>query len=301
MDRTDYIVSYIDFSQKEIRDLYRQVSGEEYKSNVNKNYIDFALLLRLVLKNMPFIGKLHVVCKDAQNLSDDTEALMKESDGRIVRVNESEFMPEGFVTFSSACIELFMWRIPDLAEQFIYGNDDMIPLNELKESDFFKEGKPVMQFGWQNSSFSSLYDLHNSNSTNLVFDRKRNNDEYDRNFYATHTMRPLTKSICKECYEEYEKFIFGSLHPVRFFNNLNMDLYLLYGYKKGEVLGEDLPYKFEYYPASEEWSLSLLEKVEQGRETEDVVCMNDECWIGGRESMLVRDILDKLMKKRLGL
>ena len=51
MDGIDYIVSYIDFSQKEIKDLYREVAGEEYASNVNSDYLDFTLTLKLILKN----------------------------------------------------------------------------------------------------------------------------------------------------------------------------------------------------------------------------------------------------------
>lgn len=292
MAKIDYIVSYCDFSQKEIVKQYEEVTGEAYRSDVNFSYIDFTLLLMLIMKNLPFINKLYIVCKDVQKLPSDTEDLIAESRGKIVRVNESEFLPKGFVTFSSPCIELFLWKIKGLSEQFIYGDDDMIPLRPLKVTDFFKDGKPVMEFKWQNVPFSSLYDLMESNATNLIYDRKKNNDDYECVCYAEHTMKPLTKSICEECYVTYEKFITASLYPVRFFHNFDIDLYLFYGCKYGMITEEALPYRFAYCPNSEE-NVKML--AERGEDIEDVVCVNDEWWVSKEEKEIVRDMMYKLM------
>ena len=51
------------------------------------------------------------------------------------RIIPNELLP----TFNSTTIEMYLHRIPDLAEQFIYSNDDMFPIRPLQISDFFKD------------------------------------------------------------------------------------------------------------------------------------------------------------------
>ena len=297
MDGIDYIVSYIDFSQKEIKDLYREVAGEEYASNVNSDYLDFTLTLKLILKNMPFINKLYITCKDVQKLPEGTDRLIKESNGRIVRVNESEFMPTGFITFASNCIEMFLWQIPSLGEKFIYGNDDMIPLQKMEAYEFFNDGKPIGHANWYEPQFTSMYNMHELNATNLIYDRHKNNDNYQEVCCPEHSLRALTKSICRECYERYEPFITASLYPIRYFNGFNADMFMMYGLRHKLIEDRELPYKYAYYSATEENAKALLDKAMNGEEIEDVVCMNDECWITDDEAAKVKQILNELMTK----
>lgn len=52
-------------------------------------------------------------------------------------------MPEGTLpTFSSHALEVNLHRIPDLAENFVYFNDDMFILRPMSEEAFFKNGLP---------------------------------------------------------------------------------------------------------------------------------------------------------------
>ena len=58
-------------------------------------------------------------------------------------VRHKDYIPQAYLpTFSSHTIELNMHRIPDLAEHFIYFNDDMLLLRPAKRTDFFKKGLP---------------------------------------------------------------------------------------------------------------------------------------------------------------
>ena len=62
-------------------------------------------------------------------------------------VNHKEFIPEKYLpTFNSNTIELNLHRIEELSEQFVLFNDDMFIINNVSESDFFSQGKPVDQF-----------------------------------------------------------------------------------------------------------------------------------------------------------
>ena len=64
-----------------------------------------------------------------------------------------EYLP----TISSRTIETFMFRIPNLAEHFIYLNDDFFLINETKPSDFFKNGVPVLRGKWVNFDKDIFY------------------------------------------------------------------------------------------------------------------------------------------------
>ena len=62
---------------------------------------------------------------------------------RLHVVNHRDFIPEKYLpTFSSHAIEWNMHRIPDLAEHFVYFNDDMFLLKETGPEVFFKDGLP---------------------------------------------------------------------------------------------------------------------------------------------------------------
>ena len=59
-------------------------------------------------------------------------------------VNHKDYIPEKYLpTFSANPIELNFHRIDDLAEHFIYANDDMFFISPLSEEYFFKDGLPV--------------------------------------------------------------------------------------------------------------------------------------------------------------
>lgn len=60
-------------------------------------------------------------------------------------VKHNEFIPTKYLpTFSSHAIELNIHRISNLAEHFVYFNDDTFLLKPMKKSDFFRGGFPCI-------------------------------------------------------------------------------------------------------------------------------------------------------------
>lgn len=58
-------------------------------------------------------------------------------------VKHSDYIPAEFLpTFNSHTIEWNLHRISGLSEQFVYFNDDMLVLSQVKPEDFFQNGKP---------------------------------------------------------------------------------------------------------------------------------------------------------------
>lgn len=59
-------------------------------------------------------------------------------------VNHRDYIPAEYLpTFSSHVIELNMHRIPDLADRFVYFNDDVYLTAPTTQEDFFSQGMPV--------------------------------------------------------------------------------------------------------------------------------------------------------------
>lgn len=88
--------------------------------------------LRSVAKNMPWIRKIHVFtnCQVPNWLKNDHPG--------ICWVDHSAVIPEEYLpTFSSHVIESYLHHIPDLAQQFIYLNDDVFISKKLDKDFFF--------------------------------------------------------------------------------------------------------------------------------------------------------------------
>ncbi|WP_207101574.1 stealth conserved region 3 domain-containing protein [Paracoccus shandongensis] len=91
--------------------------------------------LRSVAKNLPWVRKIHVFTNCA------VPDWLKEQNPRIAWVDHSQVIPEEYLpTFSSHVIESFLHRIPDLADQFIYLNDDVFIAKPLGKDFFFDAG-----------------------------------------------------------------------------------------------------------------------------------------------------------------
>lgn len=59
-------------------------------------------------------------------------------------IKHEEFIPHKYLPcFNSSALEIHFHRIRDLAEQFVYFNDDMFLINDVMPEDFFKKGLPV--------------------------------------------------------------------------------------------------------------------------------------------------------------
>ena len=269
----DYVLPYIDFTQKEIQELYENITGEKYTNNNNLTYIDLTKLIKLIFKNLPFINKLYITCKDIQKLPNDTEILIQQMNGRIVRINESKFMPNNYITFSASCIEMFIWKIPGLSEHFIYSNDDMIICKQMSLTNFFINDKPISQLYIDNYPYSCLYNFFTANSTNLIYNKIKNNDNYQIRYRSQHSLRPLTKTICKQCFDKYKKQIMNSLTNIREYNNLNIDLYMLYGFKNKLIVNKNLTYEFKYIINNEKNIIDILNT--DYNDLPDILCCND--------------------------
>ena len=109
-------------------------------SNSVNRYRDWGLLpyiFRSIETYMPWVRKVHLVTWG------HVPTFLNLDAPKLHVVNHRDFIPAEYLpTFSSHTIELNIHRIPDLAEHFIYFNDDTFLLRPMVETDFFRNGLP---------------------------------------------------------------------------------------------------------------------------------------------------------------
>lgn len=96
-------------------------------------------VLRSIEKNCPWYHKIYLITKGYH------PEWLDITHPKIVLIREDElFIDKSHLpVFSSVAIEMNLSNIPDLSEQFVYLNDDMLIMQTLAPERFFVEGKPV--------------------------------------------------------------------------------------------------------------------------------------------------------------
>lgn len=114
-------------------------------SNSANRFRDWGLMpywFRAVEKFTPWVRKIHFVT------CGHVPAFLNLDHPKLHHVKHTDFLPaEVLPTFSSHAIEMNMHRIPDLAEHFVYFNDDMFLLRPMPETAFFRGGLPCTYGG----------------------------------------------------------------------------------------------------------------------------------------------------------
>lgn len=98
--------------------------------------------LRSIEKYAPWIRRIFIVTDNQVPVWLDT------SNAKVRIVDHKEIMPDVCLPcFNSAVIEHFLYKIPALAEHFIYANDDMFINKPVTPETFFgKDGLPIVRF-----------------------------------------------------------------------------------------------------------------------------------------------------------
>lgn len=98
--------------------------------------------LRSIEKYAPWVRRIFIVTDNQVPVWLDT------ANPKVRIVDHKEIMPDVCLPcFNSAVIEHFLYRIPGLAEHFIYANDDMFINKPVTPETFFgKDGLPIVRF-----------------------------------------------------------------------------------------------------------------------------------------------------------
>ena len=137
----DFVVLWVDGNdpawQKEKAEYSPKKTDDSNSANRFRDWGLMPYWFRAIEKFTPWVRKIHFVTWGHLPEFLDT------TNPKLNIVKHADFMPEGTLpTFSSHALEVNLHRIPDLAENFVYFNDDMFILRPMSKEAFFKNGLP---------------------------------------------------------------------------------------------------------------------------------------------------------------
>ena len=268
----DYVVPMVFHEDHMWRENFVKV-GSRYTESNPMEFVRYRswgtehLLIRCVKKFMPWVRNIYVLlAQESQK-----QAWMDEEGVRVVY--HREFMPEwALPTFNSRAIEMFLKDIPGISDYFLYGNDDMFPVNMLTEEDFYVDGLPCLHHDEKKFPVAPN-NFHLACMRGLNFVAKEFGKHYETTWFkGGHSITPMLKSTCEYLWERGGDEIRASISPFREIKNFNQYIYSWWHHLSGRYV-DKMPrreYKGVKFPIADIVS-SLLSDTQ-------IVCVNDnEC------------------------
>lgn len=149
----------------------------------------------------PWLRNIYIVCADYQY-----PHFLENISSKIHIVHHSDIFPNKshLPVFNSHAIECHLHRIPGLAEQFLYANDDMFFGHDVRPDNFFtKDGRPII-VGSGNALESTLP----RRSTETYLYARYNISQLLNKFKSVssrpriiHQIKPLTITLCDDIWK----------------------------------------------------------------------------------------------------
>ena len=221
----DAVITYVDGNDPAWRQDYLAAAGKEPA----KRYRDWGTLpylLRGIDRHLPFVERVFLV------VSRESQVPAWVDRGQVQVVLHADILPAACIpTFNSTAIELFLHRIPGLAEQYLYFNDDFFPVGDAVADDFFPGGRPAIGFS-QHLLARGLYKRQTRNADRLAREALSLPPRL-RFLRPQHTCSPMLRSVCGELFAKAEPQLLASVTPFRTAQNINQYVFLDYALLSG--------------------------------------------------------------------
>ena len=151
----DIVISFVDCKDKVwmksyLRTIHKYNGFFPYHQFYNHNTIKY--VLRGIDEFIPYVNNVFIVVSNIEQVPDYIDQ------SKVKIVLHKDFIPEKYLPlFNSTAIELFLHKIPGLGEEFVYFNDDMIPISHISYDDFFKDGIPCISFNTEQRDKTTAY------------------------------------------------------------------------------------------------------------------------------------------------
>lgn len=164
--------------------------------------------LRSIANHAPWIGRIWIIT-DAQ--TPDLSRLPTALTDRIAIIDHRTLFAgheSALPTFNSLAIETLLWRIPGLAERFVYFNDDVFLTGPLAPGDLFRGNAPLLRGGWVDQRTIAADPASRDDPTLLNALTQINaavlaGFSADRLFRAAHVVHPLRRSVLARLYDQH--------------------------------------------------------------------------------------------------
>lgn len=214
----DAVITFVDGSDPLWQQDYRAAAGRQALAKRYRDWGTLPYLLRGIERHMPFIDKVYLV------VSRESQVPAWADTSQLKVVYHSDILPaQCLPTFNSCTIELFLHRIPGLAEQFLYFNDDLFPVKDAVAHDFFPDGKAAT--GFSHHLFApGIYKRQTRNADRLA--RKALGLKVPPGFLRPqHSVMPMLRSASATAFRKVEAELMASLTPLRDARNCNQYLF----------------------------------------------------------------------------
>lgn len=308
----DFVITWVDMDDAEWKKSFAQYSGkiDNTKNEVSEaRFRDYGFLkywFRGVENFAPWVRKIHFVT------SGQKPDWLDENNPKLNMVSHKDFIPNEFLpSFNSVVIERYLHKIPDLAEHFVYFNDDFYIINSIGKERFFKNGLPcdiaVFQY---NPSWSQWYKRikNNIRVINEHFDKKDVMFKYKNKWFnesygskarwnyilkpynkfvtlrTPHNAQPYLKSTFEEVWEVAGKELTEtSVNRFRALNDLTPELFRTWQICKGN---------FEPYNTYQDTKMfPLMVRPKQAvraisEQSYKLICLNDNVHIRNYDKVM---------------
>lgn len=225
----DAVITYVNGLDPVWQAEYDKFVGVPREEKRFRDWGTLKYLLRGIATCMPFIENVFLVVSSESQVPEWADRT------KLKTVLHKDIIPADLLpVFNSCTIEMFLHRIPGLANEFIYFNDDMFPLAPCESTDFFVDGRGAM--GFSLSLFAgNMYKKQCKVSSDMA--RKALGLGRSPFFVRPqHICSPMLREACEEAYAALEKEILATASRTRTPENPNQYLYLDYMYYGGKAI-----------------------------------------------------------------
>lgn len=229
----DIVITYVNYNDNNWQlDFKKNYNGQTNLCRFNRlNLLPY--VIKSIYKFVKFdLGKIYIVVSHKSEI----EQYINEN---IIAIEHKDIIPNEYLPlFNSSSIELFIHNIPNLSEQFIYFNDDMLLIKDLNKLDFYNNNIPYIFVNkyYKNHNMFSDFDIMIKNIEHLIFNKDIVNQ--DTLLYLDHGPSPMLKSIWKEIFNKYHEEIYSTITKFRESKNICQAIYHYYIIK---LYGENIP------------------------------------------------------------
>ena len=237
----DLVIPYVNGNDpiwKKQYEPYKDIKIDQ--GNTIARYRDYGTLpylFRSIEKCIPWIRKVFLIVSGPSQVP----KWLDTTNPKLRIVYHEEYIPKEYLpTFNANTIECLLWRIEDLSEYFIYGNDDLFFKNPLKPEDFFEGDKLKVNVRFKTKSKNTLNQCMWNNCVRLAI---FNNMELSNNetlVQSDHGFCPKRKSGMKEMYDYWGNELWSRITPVRDRKNITQWAFNVYEWDKGNTLPCDI-------------------------------------------------------------
>lgn len=298
----DFVITWVDGNDPAWRAQKKTYNPNTGTDDDEIRYRDMDLLkywFRGVEKYAPWVRKIHFITWG------HLPEWLNVNHPKLHIVRHEDYIPGEYLpTFNSNVLEIYMHKIKDLSEHFVYFNDDCFVIDEVKESHFFKNGKPCDMLAFQpivanpsNPVMSHLY-MNNSLVLCKYFNKRENIKKHPGNyfkigyppmyffynllelafplytgFYTVHGPSPYCKKTFEEIWDK-EKEALESMSNNRFRSTTDLTPYLFREWQKltDNFVPTNLHWYFKYFNISKE-NEKLVKTITKHKKK--MICIND--------------------------